>query len=149
MGRETIPSPDDLLLLPEVAEITRRSIDTLRWLRHRGEGPRGHRSGRRVYYRRRDVMAWLEEQERRAEDAPGRSPQPAALPCRMSARYRHPISPFSRGVLLCLVHRAPASPGATGRPGARSAAQGGTGQWRERAVSRRDELLRAERRRAA
>jgi hypothetical protein len=78
MGRETIPSPDDLLLLPEVAEITRRSIDTLRWLRHRGEGPRGHRSGRRVYYRRHDVMAWLDEQERQAEDVPGRSPQPAA-----------------------------------------------------------------------
>jgi len=43
MDRETIPNPDDLLLLPEVAEITRRSIDTLRWLRHCGKGPRGHR----------------------------------------------------------------------------------------------------------
>jgi Helix-turn-helix domain len=78
MGPETTPSPDDLLLLPEVAEITRRSIDTLRWLRHRGEGPRGHRSGRRVYYRRRDVMAWLDQQERQAEDGPAQSPQPAA-----------------------------------------------------------------------
>jgi hypothetical protein len=78
MGHETTLSPDDLLLLPEVAEITRRSIDTLRWLRHRGEGPRGHRSGRRVYYRRRDVMAWLDQQERQAEDAPGRSPESAA-----------------------------------------------------------------------
>ena len=48
MGHETTPSPDDLLLLPEVAEITRRSIDTLRWLRHCGKGPRGHRSGRRA-----------------------------------------------------------------------------------------------------
>lgn len=78
MGPETTPNPDDLLLLPEVAEITRRSIDTLRWLRHCGKGPRGHRSGRRVYYHRRDVMAWLEEQERQAEDAPGRTPQSAA-----------------------------------------------------------------------
>ena len=69
----TTPSPDDLLLLPEVAEITRRSVDTLRWLRHKGEGPRGHRSGRRVYYRRGDVMAWLAEQERRGAD-----PCPAA-----------------------------------------------------------------------
>jgi predicted DNA-binding transcriptional regulator AlpA len=71
-------SPDDLLLLPEVAEITRRPESTLRWLRHRGEGPRGHRSGRRVYYRRSDVMAWLAEEERRAEDAAERDPQPAA-----------------------------------------------------------------------
>ena len=78
MDRETIPNPDDLLLLPEVAEITRRSIDTLRWLRHCGKGPRGHRSGRRVYYRRGVVMAWLKEEEKRAEDAPSRSPQPAA-----------------------------------------------------------------------
>jgi hypothetical protein len=78
MGHETTPSPDDLLLLPEVAEITRRSIDTLRWLRHCGKGPRGHRSGRRVYYRRRDVMAWLEEQERAGEDTARPSPQPAA-----------------------------------------------------------------------
>jgi helix-turn-helix protein len=66
-------SPDDLLLLPEVAEITRRSEGTLRWLRHRGEGPTGHRAGRRIYYRRGDVMAWLAEQERC-----GSTPQPAA-----------------------------------------------------------------------
>ena len=59
-------NPDDLLLITEVAQITRRSVDTLRWLRHRGEGPQGHRAGRRVYFRRRDVMAWLAEQERAA-----------------------------------------------------------------------------------
>lgn len=61
-------SPDDLLTMPEVAEITRRSVDTLRWLRHNGEGPRGHRAGRRVYFWRRDVMAWLAEQEQRGAD---------------------------------------------------------------------------------
>jgi hypothetical protein len=66
-------SPDDLLLIHEVATITRRSVDTLRWLRHKGEGPRGHRAGRRVYFRRGDVMAWLAEQERRGSD-----PRPAA-----------------------------------------------------------------------
>jgi len=78
MGRETIPSPDDLLLLPEVAEITRRSIDTLRWLRHRGEGPRGHRSGRRVYYRRheRDGLAGRTGEAGRGRARP--QPQPAA-----------------------------------------------------------------------
>lgn len=62
-------SPDDLLLLPEVAQITRRSEATLRWLRHRGEGPEGHRSGRRLYFRRRDVLEWLHEQERAASVA--------------------------------------------------------------------------------
>lgn len=60
----TTPNPDDLLLLPEVAEITRRSVDTLRWLRHKGEGPPGFRMGRRVFFRRGAVMAWIAEQER-------------------------------------------------------------------------------------
>jgi predicted DNA-binding transcriptional regulator AlpA len=68
MDRNTTPNPDDLLLLPEVAEITRRSEATLRWLRHRGEGPKGHRAGKRVYFRRGDVMEWLAEQERAATD---------------------------------------------------------------------------------
>ena len=58
------PSPDDLLLLPEVAEITRRSIDTLRWMRNRGEGPPAFRAGRRLYYRRGGVMDWIAAQER-------------------------------------------------------------------------------------
>jgi hypothetical protein len=66
-------SPDDLLLLPEVAEITRRPESTLRWLRHRGEGPASHRAGRRDYYRRGDVTEWLAEQARS-----GATPQPAA-----------------------------------------------------------------------
>ena len=76
MGRETIPSPDDLLLLPEVAEITRRSVDTLRLLRHRGEGPPGFRMGRRVVFRRGAVMEWIAQQER--EQLGGRGPRPAA-----------------------------------------------------------------------
>jgi predicted DNA-binding transcriptional regulator AlpA len=66
MDRDTPQNPDDLLLLPEAALLTRRSEATLRWLRHRGEGPKGHRAGRRVYYRRGDVTAWLAEQERAA-----------------------------------------------------------------------------------
>ena len=76
MGRDTIPSPDDLLLLPEVAEITRRSVDTLRWLRHRGEGPPGFSMGRRVVFRRGAVMEWIAQQER--EQLGGRGPRPAA-----------------------------------------------------------------------
>lgn len=76
MSRDITPSPDDLLLLPEVAEITRRSVDTLRWLRHRGEGPSGFRMGRRVVFRRGAVMEWIAQQER--EQLGGRGPRPAA-----------------------------------------------------------------------
>jgi predicted DNA-binding transcriptional regulator AlpA len=72
----TRQSPDDLLLLPEVAEITRRSVDTLRWLRHKGEGPEGFRMGRRVVFRRGAVMEWIATQER--EQIGSRDPQPAA-----------------------------------------------------------------------
>jgi Helix-turn-helix domain len=68
-----IESPDDLLLIDEVSELTRRPVATLRWLRHRGEGPVASRMGRRIYYRRQAVMAWLAEQERGES-----SPQPAA-----------------------------------------------------------------------
>jgi predicted DNA-binding transcriptional regulator AlpA len=66
LSRDTPQNPDDLLLLPEVALLTRRSEATLRWLRHQGDGPKGHRAGRRIYFRRGDVMAWLAEQERAA-----------------------------------------------------------------------------------
>jgi predicted DNA-binding transcriptional regulator AlpA len=76
---DTIQSPDDLLLLPEVAEITRRSVDTLRWLRHRGEGPDGFLMGRRLVFRRSAVQDWIAAQER-AQLGTGHSrrPQPAA-----------------------------------------------------------------------
>ena len=76
MGHDTTPSPDDLLLLPEVAEITRQSVDTLRWLRHRGKGPQGFRMGRRVVFRRGVVMAWIAKQERK--ELGDRNPRPAA-----------------------------------------------------------------------
>ncbi len=69
-------SPDDLLLIDEVAAITRRSVDTLRWLRHKGEGPEGFRMGRRVMYRRGVVMEWIARQER--EQLGGRPARPVA-----------------------------------------------------------------------
>ncbi len=76
MEAQTTPSPDDLLLLPEVAIITRRSVDTLRWLRHKGEGPAGFRMGRRLVFRRGAVMEWIAAQER--EQLGSRQPNPAA-----------------------------------------------------------------------
>lgn len=69
MDRSMTTDLDDLLLLPEVALLTRRTEATLRWLRHRGEGPKGHRAGRRLYFRRGDVLEWLAEQERAASVA--------------------------------------------------------------------------------
>lgn len=65
MGRESDENHDsDLLLLEEVAEITRLSTSTLRWLRHRNEGPPGFKMGRRVMFRRAAVEAWISERER-------------------------------------------------------------------------------------
>jgi hypothetical protein len=72
----TTPSPDDLLLIDEVAEITRRTVDGLRWLRHKGEGPDSFRMGRRLVYRRGAVTEWIARQER--EQLGTRSPSPAA-----------------------------------------------------------------------
>ena len=57
------PSAEVLLSMAEVASIVRRPVATLRWWRHEGVGPRGFRvGGRRVMYRKSDVVAWLEGQ---------------------------------------------------------------------------------------
>jgi excisionase family DNA binding protein len=53
----------DLLLLPEVARLTRLSESTIRWLRHQGRGPAGFRLGRRLVFRRGEVEAWLRQHE--------------------------------------------------------------------------------------
>ena len=66
MAPNATPGLEDLLLIEDVSLITRRSVGTLRWLRHQGQGSRGHRAGRRIYLRRGDVMEWLAEQERAA-----------------------------------------------------------------------------------
>jgi predicted DNA-binding transcriptional regulator AlpA len=52
----------DILTLDETAQLIRRSPETLRYWRKRGEGPRGWKSGRRVLFDRADVLAWLDEQ---------------------------------------------------------------------------------------
>ena len=55
---------DPLLLMSEVSEITRIPIDTLQYLRHRGEGPPSFRLGRRVVSRRSAVLQWIAEPSR-------------------------------------------------------------------------------------
>jgi predicted DNA-binding transcriptional regulator AlpA len=54
---------DDLLLMEEVAALARQSVSTLRWLRHRGQGPAGFRLGRRVVFRRAEVERWIAQRE--------------------------------------------------------------------------------------
>ena len=54
---------EDLLTTGDVAAITRSPASTVRYWRHLGCGPRGFTLGRRVVYRRRDVLAWLAERE--------------------------------------------------------------------------------------
>ena len=49
-----------ILTMPEVAELTRTPIDTLRWWRQRGTGPISFKVGRRVMYDEDDVLAWLD-----------------------------------------------------------------------------------------
>lgn len=55
-------SGDRLLQLPQVSEITTLSEATLRWLRHRGEGPPMFRLQRRLVCWERDLYAWIEAQ---------------------------------------------------------------------------------------
>lgn len=63
----------DLLLTAEVSQELRVPQATLRFWRHQGSGPRCFKMGRRVFYRREDVDAWLREQYDKAS-----RPNPAA-----------------------------------------------------------------------
>lgn len=53
---------EKLLRLPEVAEMTGLPTNTLRFWRHQGTGPRSAKLGRRVVYRERDVVDWINRQ---------------------------------------------------------------------------------------
>jgi DNA-binding transcriptional MerR regulator len=48
-----------LLLMSEVAEKARTTVDTLRYWRHVGIGPPSFKLGRRVLYRSEDVERWI------------------------------------------------------------------------------------------
>ena len=49
----------NLLTMDEVAERTRASVDTLRYWRHKGTGPKSFKLGRRVVYREDDLETWI------------------------------------------------------------------------------------------
>lgn len=46
----------------EVAELLRTPVETVRYWRHVGKGPRSIKVGRRVLYEADHVQAWLDEQ---------------------------------------------------------------------------------------
>ena len=52
----------EYLVTKEVAELLRTSIETVRYWRYVGTGPKSFRVGRRVLYDRTDVVAWIEAQ---------------------------------------------------------------------------------------
>jgi hypothetical protein len=53
---------DVLLLMEEVAELRRTTVDAERWRRHHGRAPYYFRDGRRVVAWRSDVIAHLDAQ---------------------------------------------------------------------------------------
>lgn len=53
---------NELLGTKAVADWTGLPEETLRYFRHRNEGPASWKIGRRVVYDREDVQRWLDEQ---------------------------------------------------------------------------------------
>ena len=45
----------------EVTELLRMPVESVRWWRHVGKGPRSFKLGRRVLYAREDVDAFIEQ----------------------------------------------------------------------------------------
>ena len=58
---------DRLLTNEDLAERVRRPLNTVRFWRYQGTGPKGANVGGRVMYRESDVEAWIEEQFAKAE----------------------------------------------------------------------------------
>jgi predicted DNA-binding transcriptional regulator AlpA len=65
--RDREPGADDLVLLPEFAEMTRQPEATIRWLLHRGDLPMPGKIGRRLVWRRSQVDEYIA----RSFDRPG------------------------------------------------------------------------------
>ncbi len=50
---------DRFMTTDEVAALVRTPVETVRFWRHVGKGPRSFKVGRRVLYEEEDVKAWL------------------------------------------------------------------------------------------
>ena len=62
--------PDDFLTIREVADLLKVSDKTVRRLEARGELP-GFRVGAQVRFRREDIDAWVEAQQRASRPSGG------------------------------------------------------------------------------
>jgi len=60
----------------EVAELCRTSVESVRWWRHVGRGPRSFRVGRRVLYETAEVRQWPKICAARGRE--GAAPEPRA-----------------------------------------------------------------------
>lgn len=58
-----------IMTMAEVSKMTRKSVETLRFYRKNGTGPKSFRLGRTVVYDQADVIAWIDAQ--RAADVSG------------------------------------------------------------------------------
>jgi predicted DNA-binding transcriptional regulator AlpA len=60
---------DRILNTSEVSQLTHVPIATLRWWRHNGMGPKSFKLGpRKVMYKESDVVAWLDQQYKAADE---------------------------------------------------------------------------------
>jgi predicted DNA-binding transcriptional regulator AlpA len=53
----------NLLRTAEMSDQTGIPVATLRWWRHRGEGPRSFKLGKTVFYDAEDVAAWVDSEK--------------------------------------------------------------------------------------
>ena len=67
----TVSIPDgkaeDFLTLTEVAAILRVPVNTLRWWRQRGDGPRFFKIGRHLVTTVGDLRIWINDQKNRTD----------------------------------------------------------------------------------
>jgi hypothetical protein len=63
-----VGNDEDFLTLPEVAEILRVPVNTLRWWRQRGDGPPFFKIGRHLVTTIGDLRAWIQEQKQQTTD---------------------------------------------------------------------------------
>jgi len=56
-------STDDILDITEASAYVHVCVDTLRYYRCKGVGPHSFKIGRRVFYRKSALDAWIDQQE--------------------------------------------------------------------------------------
>jgi predicted DNA-binding transcriptional regulator AlpA len=61
----------DLIDLQEASRLAHLPVSTLRFYRHKGQGPHSFKVGRRVMFHRADVEKWIRAQEEVAETTRG------------------------------------------------------------------------------